>query len=68
MDEASRIRTVYAIVPDKDGKPQFVGIGSAKVSAHGDLTVTLDAIPSNGKLYMRDMATAPASEGGSDGR
>ena len=56
MDNVSkRHQAVYTIIPKNEGKDYWLRIGSAFANRDGSLTVLLDAMPTNGKLQIREL-------------
>lgn len=51
---AKRMQAVYAVVPKPEGKDVWLRVGSAFPNRDGSLTVLLDAIPTNGRLQIRE--------------
>ena len=49
-----RMQAVYAVVPKPEGKDVWLRVGSAFPNRDGSITVLLDAIPTNGRLQIRD--------------
>lgn len=47
------MKIVYTVV-DRDGKPHWVRIGVGFVNKDGSINVTLDALPTNGMLQIRN--------------
>jgi hypothetical protein len=56
--ENKRHQAVYTIIPRSEGKDFWLRIGHAFENRDGSTTVLLDAMPTNGKLQIRDI-TAP---------
>ena len=48
-------RKVLCPLEKKDGKTYWMRIGAAFVNKDGSLNVYLDAMPRNGKLYIREL-------------
>jgi hypothetical protein len=62
-----KIQAVYTVVSKNDGKEVWLRLGSAFPNRDGSLTVLLDAVPTNGRLQIReytprDVAAAPRRE------
>ncbi len=51
---AKRMQAVYAVVPKPEGKDVWLRVGTAFPNRDGSLTVLLDAIPTNGRLHIRE--------------
>lgn len=47
-------KTVYTIIETGEGKNIWRAVGSAFVNRDESLTVLLDALPTNGKLHIRE--------------
>ena len=55
MSEKAKIKAVFTIIEaDNLTKPLFRRIGTGFVNRDGSINVTLDALPVNGKLHIRD--------------
>ncbi len=52
--ENKGLQAVYTIVKKADGKDLWLRIGSAFPNRDGSLSVFLDAVPTNGKLQIRE--------------
>ena len=52
--ETKGLQAVYTIVKKADGKDLWLRIGSAFPNRDGSLSVLLDAVPTNGKLQIRE--------------
>ena len=52
--ESSRRKKVLSPM-EKNGKTWWLRIGSAYINADGSTNVYLDALPTNGKLQIRDL-------------
>jgi hypothetical protein len=52
--ETKGLQAVYTIVKKPDGKDLWLRIGSAFPNRDGSLSVLLDAVPTNGKLQIRE--------------
>lgn len=52
--ETKGLQAVYTIVKKADGKDLWLRIGSAFRNRDGSLSVFLDAMPTNGKLQIRE--------------
>ena len=55
MDNPKRVKAVYTVVPKPEGKDVWLRVGSAFPNRDGSLTVLLDAIPTNGRLQVREL-------------
>jgi hypothetical protein len=49
-----KIQAVYTVVSRNDGKELWLRLGSAFPNRDGSLTVLLDAVPTNGRLHIRE--------------
>jgi hypothetical protein len=49
-----KIQAVYTVVPKNDGKELWLRVGSAFPNRDGSLSVLLDAMPTNGRLQVRE--------------
>jgi hypothetical protein len=49
-----KMQAVYAVVPKPEGKDVWLRVGSAFPNRDGSMTVLLDAIPTNGRLQIRE--------------
>jgi hypothetical protein len=49
-----KIQAVYTVVSKSDGKELWLRLGSAFPNRDGSLTVLLDAVPTNGRLQIRE--------------
>ena len=56
MDTTKKMQAVYTVVPKSDGKDVWLRIGAAFPNRDGSLSVLLDAIPTNGRLQIREYA------------
>jgi len=55
MTNKKQVKAVFTIIEaDNLTKPLFRRIGTGFVNRDGSLNVTLDALPVNGKLHIRD--------------
>ena len=54
MEKAKRMQAVYTIVARPEGRDLWLRIGSAFPNRDGSLSVLLDAVPTNGRLQIRD--------------
>lgn len=63
-----RMQAVYAVVPKPEGKDVWLRVGSAFPNRDGSVTVLLDAIPTNGRLQIRDYQPRdqPSSRAGAE--
>jgi hypothetical protein len=52
--ETKRLKAVYTVIQKSDGKDLWLRIGSAFSNRDGSTSVLLDAMPTNGKLQIRD--------------
>ena len=52
-NESKRFQAVYTIIPKSEGKDFWLRIGNAFPNRDGSLSVFLDAMPTNGKLQIR---------------
>ena len=57
-----KIKDVYAINEQSDGKSRWLKIGVAFVNKDNSLNVILDAIPTSGKLHIRDRKESEKEE------
>jgi hypothetical protein len=51
---AKKMQAVYTVVPKPEGRDLWLRIGSAFPNRDGSLTVYLDAVPTNGRLHIRE--------------
>ena len=49
-----KIQAVYTVVSKNDGKEVWLRLGAAFPNRDGSLSVVLDAIPTNGRLQIRE--------------
>jgi hypothetical protein len=49
-----KIQAVYTVVSKNDGKELWLRVGSAFPNRDGSLSVVLDAVPTNGRLQIRE--------------
>jgi hypothetical protein len=49
-----KVLAVYTVVQKGDGKEIWLRVGSAFTNRDGSLSVLLDAVPTNGKLQVRE--------------
>ena len=62
MEATSRkMQAVYTVVPKSDGKDVWLRVGSAYPNRDGSLSVLLDAVPTNGRLQIREYAPRDAT-------
>jgi hypothetical protein len=63
--DKSGYKVVYTIVErrNKDQKPFWLRIGAAFINRDGSWNVHLDAVPTNGKLHIRDPRSAEERAG-----
>ena len=47
-------QVAYTIVEGRDGREHWLKIGAAFRNSDGSLSVLLDAVPTNGKLHIRE--------------
>lgn len=69
--DTKKMQAVYTVVPKSDGKDVWLRVGSAFPNRDGSLSVFLDAVPTNGRLQIREYAprdSAHAREGANGGR
>ncbi len=52
--ETKNLQAVYTVIKKADGKDLWLRIGSAFVNRDGSLNVFLDAMPTNGRLQIRE--------------
>lgn len=52
--ENRNLQAVYTVVKKSDGKDLWLRIGSAFPNRDGSMSVLLDAVPTNGKLQIRE--------------
>ena len=52
--EKTQLKEVYTIVDNGDEKNRWVKIGVAFVNRDNSINVVLNALPTNGKLQIRD--------------
>jgi hypothetical protein len=52
--ETKNLQAVYTVIKKADGKDLWLRIGSAFPNRDGSLTVSLDAMPTNGRLQIRE--------------
>lgn len=58
--ETNRTLVVYTIVERRsDGQRLWIRIGHASRNRDGSLDATLDAIPTNGSLHIRELRFVP---------
>lgn len=53
---SKKMQAVYTVVPKNDGKDVWLRVGSAFPNRDGSLSVLLDAVPTNGRLQIREYA------------
>ena len=53
-NETQQTRAVYTIVKHNEGKSHWIRIGVAFTNRDGSINVVLDALPTNGRLQLRD--------------
>jgi len=64
--ENRNLQAVYTVVKKSDGKDLWLRIGSAFPNRDGSMSVLLDAVPTNGKLQIREYQ--PRDQAGQRGR
>lgn len=55
MKNAKNQKAVYTVI-DRNGRPHLLKLGVGHVNEDGSIDLELDAIPTNGKLHVRDVA------------
>jgi hypothetical protein len=69
-DQAKNMKTVFTVVERGQGKSAWVRVGVGFVNKDGSWNLHLDAVPTNGKLQVRDWepwekrGDAPGNDGG----
>lgn len=63
MEKNQNYKTVFTVVEGKDEKEHWVRLGVAFTNRDDSLTVYLDAVPTNGKLVIRE-SQFPKRQGG----
>jgi hypothetical protein len=53
-DQTKSMKTVYTVIEKGPGKSFWVRIGTGFTNRDGSLNLHLDALPTNGKLQVRD--------------
>ena len=57
-NETQQTRAVYTIVKHNENKSHWLRIGIAFTNRDGSINVVLDALPTNGRLQLRDFPEA----------
>jgi hypothetical protein len=61
-----RMQAVYAVVPKPEGKDVWLRVGTAFENRDGSISVLLDAIPTNGRLQIRQYQPRDAAHARTD--
>ena len=54
METTKKMQAVYTVVQKADGKEVWLRVGAAFPNRDGSLSVLLDAVPTNGRLHIRE--------------
>jgi hypothetical protein len=54
METTRKMQAVYTVVQKADGKDVWLRVGAAFPNRDGSLSVLLDAVPTNGRLQIRE--------------
>ena len=54
METTKKMQAVYTVVQKADGKDVWLRVGAAFPNRDGSLSVLLDAVPTNGRLQIRE--------------
>ena len=54
MDQSMKLKMVYTVVENKDGKSFWMKVGIGSINKDGSMNLKLDALPVNGTLQVRD--------------
>ena len=66
-DQNKQMKTVFTVVERGQGKSIWVRIGTGFLNKDGSWNLHLDAVPTNGKLQVRDWEPFEKRDGGADG-